>query len=99
MSRSFAYVVGTSIGACDDHAISKSSMKDYDGSSSYEKTLIHEHDFSVVVEKKKCIIRCLTCVACFCGLCDMVLHDALIHRDRLCFEVCKQKTATNLRIP
>jgi hypothetical protein len=86
-------VVSTSIGTCEDHVIPKSNMKDYDRPSSYEKTLIHEHDFSVIVEKRKCIIRCLTCSTYFCEICGKVLDDALIHTDRLCFEMHKQKRA------
>lgn len=85
------HVVGTSIGTCNDHAISKSNMKHYDGPSSYEKTLIHEHVFSVVVEKRRRIVRCLTCGTYFCEICGKVLDDVLIHTDRLCFQVHKQK--------
>ena len=86
-------VVSTSIGTCKDHVIPKSHMKDYDEPSSYEKMLIHEHDFSVIVEKRKCIICCLTCGTYFCEICGKVLDDTLTHTDRLCFEMHKQKRA------
>jgi hypothetical protein len=61
-----------------------------DYNTSYEKTLIHEHDFvSVVTEERKRIIRCITCGTCFCEICGKVLNAALLHADQLCFEVDK----------
>ena len=45
------HVVGTSIDTCVE-SISNSNMKDYGGMASCEIALIHEHDFSVLQEKR-----------------------------------------------
>jgi hypothetical protein len=70
---------------------SNSNTIDYNKLPTYEKMLIHEHDFvSVVIEQGKYIVHCLTCSTYFCGICGKVLDGTLIDTDRSCFEVYKR---------
>jgi hypothetical protein len=82
-------VVSTSTSTCDEHE-SKSNTIDYIKLPIYKKMLIHEHYFVHDFEGKG-IVHCLTCSTYFCEICGKVLDDTLIHTDRSCFEVYKQK--------
>jgi hypothetical protein len=85
-------IVSTSTSTCDEHATSKSNTIDYSKLPTYEKMLVHEHDFvHDLVEKGKNKLRCLTCSTYFCEICGNVLDDTLVHTAQSCFEVYKRK--------
>ena len=63
----------------------RSNIEDPDVQTSYEKAIIHEHDFCVIPGIEN-ITRCLTCNVYFCRLCGKRLNHAQIHTDRLVWE-------------
>ena len=73
-------LTSNSIAKLFDQTRSKSNIEEPDVQTSYEKALIHEHDFRVITGIEN-VTRCLTCNVYFCRLCGKRVNHAEIYTD------------------